>query len=276
MAEPTVEKPSVTPVPTAAGGDKAPAAPVAEGGDKGGSDYQARYADLERRYTELEGRHKAYEPFGAPEAVAQRLQLLERIQQEYKEGKLTYAQAQRATDKVNEKPADPYEGLDDLTPREMAQRLTEILRKDLTATHEGEVNKLREEIKQYQIGNTTQQQLMFKLVTLARDNKDLDIDALVKEATKASGMTPLEIIDLVAKQMGQPKEMERAIAKARDEAKAEAKLEFDKQRMPLNTRPMPKLLSSREKKNPLERRTERLGNLQSRMNQMLRGTGTGE
>jgi hypothetical protein len=237
--------------------------------------------DYKAKYTELEGRYKGYDELRHP--TENRAFTPAEIRQALDWSKAAYPVIQRVQrGELIEKPSgehkaeppaakDPYEGIEDLDDRQRAQRITDILRGELGGMTKAELEAFRAEMKQFQTGLGTQQQLLFKLITMARDNPDVDINALVEKSTKAASMGPLEILDFMADVLKSPKEQERAIAAAVEKAKADMKAEIENRKVPPPTRRGPRLIVNNSKETPVEQSNKRFSSFMERLNKAANG-----
>lgn len=247
------------------GGGNPPPSPSTSPSPAPAEDWQSRYAALERERDDYKGKYEKYKPYGEPEQIGQVYQSLRQINADFQAGKLTYAQAQAAKEDLKEK--DPFEGWEDLGPKEQAQRMRDMLRGDVTGLTKADMDAFRKEMKDYQVNLGTQQQLLFRIIQLKTENPDLDIDELLKQSTEASGYGPQQILELQAKALRSPKEQQRAIEKAVEEAKAKWQQEQDAKRVPLTTRRMPRLAEAHQK-DPIARRQERVANMMKRVDEL--------
>lgn len=235
--------------------------------------WQEKYAARDREYQELQGRYKQYEKYGDPEKVGQWLTWAQQVDAAIKAGKLTAAEGKELKREGETAAAkDWLDGYEDLEPREQAKRLADYLRGEIQQMTKAERDALAAENKQFQGNLGTQMKLQWKLNRLQQQNPDLDIDQLIAAATEASGYGPEQVIDLMLDKLNTPKKMEAAIAKAREEAKAEAQLEFEKSKVPMGHRPAPRMFGSRDKnESPTERRDKVLGSFLERVEKLQRG-----
>jgi hypothetical protein len=219
--------------------------------------------DYKSKYSELEGRYKGYDQLRHP--TENRTLTASEIQQaldwgrsaypiyeQHRRGELVPRSAVSERQESRAPQADPLDGIDDLTPREQVNRMLSVIREEVGGLTKSEMQTIRSEIETFKGGLGTQQQLMFKLINLARQDPDLDINTLVHEATRASAMGPMDLMDFMAKQLHGPKDQERAIAAAVEKAKAEWKLEQDAKRVPPSTRHLPRMVSQDKSKTPAD------------------------
>lgn len=228
-------------------------------------DWQSRHAALERELNEIKPRYEKYKAYGEPEQIGQVYNSLRQINADFQSGKLSYAQAQQAKEDLKEK--DPFDGWDELDARQQAQRMRDMLRTDVGGLTKAELDAFRKEMKEYQVNLGTQQQLLFRIIQLKTENPDLDIDELLKQSTEASSYGPQQILELQAKALRSPKEQQKAIEKAVEEAKVKWQQEQDAKRVPLSTRQAPRLFGAK-KIDPVTRRGERIGNLLKRVDEL--------
>lgn len=251
--------------PSPAGASVSPAAPAPP--QQPADDWQSRYTERDKEYADLKSKYDRYAALGEPEQIGQVYNTLRQIQADFQAGKLTYAQAQEAKRELQQD-KDPFDGWEDLQPREQAQRMRDMLRTETTGLTKAEMDAFRKEMRDYQVNLGTQQQLLFRIIQLKTENPDLDIDALLKQSTEASTYGPQQILELQAKAMRSPKEQEKAIARAVEEAKAKWQQEQDAKKVPMSTRQAPRLTRLRDKASPIERREERLSNLFKRSEEL--------
>jgi hypothetical protein len=228
------------------------------------TDWQSRFQAAERERDEYKSKYEKYKGYGEPEAVGQVYNQLRQIAADFQAGKLTYAQKQAAEAEVKR---DEFEGWEDLEPRKQAERMRDLLRNEVTGLTKADMDRFREEMKQYQVNLGTQQQLLFRIIQLKTENPDLDIDELLKQSTEASAYGPQQILELQAKALRSPKEQQKAIEKAVEEAKAKWQQEQDAKRVPLSTRQAPRITGFK-KIDPIARRQERVNNLVKRSDEL--------
>lgn len=251
--------------PSAAGGGASTTPSPSSSPQQPAEDWQSRYTALEREYNDTKSKYDKYKAYGEPEAIGQVYNSLRQINADFQAGKLTYAQAKEAKEELKQK--DEFEGYEDLDPRQQAQRMRDILKNDVSGLTRSEMDAFRKEMKDFQVNNATQQQLLFRIIQMKTENPDLDIDELLKGATEASSYGPQQFLELQAKALRSPKEQQRAIEKAVEEAKAKWQQEQDAKRIPLSTRQAPRLFQAK-KPDPITRRAERVANLMKRSDEL--------
>lgn len=245
-------------------GGATPSSPPPES-PKPADDWQSRYTALEREYQQIKPQYEKYKAYGEPEIVGRAYDQLRQIAADFQAGKISYAQAQQAKAEVQQR--DEFEGWEDLEPRKQAERMRDLLRNDVGGLTKRELDAFREEMKNYQVNLGTQQQLLFRIIDLKSQHPDLDINELIRGATEASGYGPTQILEMQAKALQSPKEVQRQIDAAVEAAKAKWQQEQDQKRVPPTTRALPRLAAT-QKTDPATRRQERITNLLRRSDEL--------
>lgn len=256
----------------AGGGPPSPAAGAPPSGETVGAAPPAR--NWEKDYADLESRYKQYEKYGKPEQidafVAQaqtNKQYLDKIAKDFEEGRITYAQAKQQADAVQN--ADPFDGYENLEPREQANRLLTALKSEFGEFTKSELKKIQDEVKTTGSNLSTQMKLAWKLLQTARANPDVDLDTIIQESTQAAGYTPEQIIDLIVEKQSAPKRQQQAIDEAVAKAKAEWQREQDAKKVPPTTRTMPRLMPKEKPLSTAEKHDRQFNSFTDRLNAAL-------
>lgn len=257
--------------PPAAGGDVPPAKPD-------GSSAAPPAEDWQKKYGELDARYKQYERFGKPEdidAFARQAQTnkqqLDKILTDFQSGKLTYAQAAAAADKVADKPSDPFDGYDVLEPREQAQRMMSVMRKEFEDFTKSELAKIQQTVSTTSSNLSTQMQLAWELLQTARDNPELSLDEVISGSTAVAGYSPKEIIKMQVHHLTEEKRIKSAVDAAVAKAKAEWQREADTKKVPPTTRSMPRMIAQKKENTVGERRAKIQDNFMERLRRAAGG-----
>lgn len=256
--------------PPAAGGDPKPVAKP-DGSGAAPSSWETEKADYQKRLG-------AYERFGKPEEIdtfvtqarTNKAQL-DRIYEDFKDGKISYAQAQQKAEQVAQ-PADPFDGYDDLQPREQAQRLIGVMKREFEDFTKTEMAKIAQAVQSQSASMSTQMKLAWKLMDVARKNPDVSLDDIIAGSTEQTAYSPEQIIDLQVHRMSEPQRIKLAADKAVAEARAEWQRELDAKKVPLTTRTAPRLVTRpKTDASPAEARDRVFGNFMDRLNRAAGG-----
>jgi len=277
--------------PSGAGDSKAAAAAPAGGGTasppSGGDPPSAKFPadsgaappteDWQKKYADLEARHKQYERFGKPEQIDEFVKQaqtnkaqLDKIYTDFQEGRLTYAQAKAKAENVQAQ-VDPFEGYDALEPREQAQRLMGVLKREFEDFSKAELAKIQQQVATQSANLSTQMKLAWKLMQTARANPDVSIDDIIAESTAAAGYSPEQIIDLIVDRKSEPKRIQQKIDEAVAKAKADWQREQDNKKVPPTARSIVRLAPKDKPASPAERHDKIFGNFMDRLNRAAGG-----
>ncbi|TAK94590.1 hypothetical protein EPO05_06105 [Patescibacteria group bacterium] len=183
--------------------------------------------DWQSKYTELEGKYKAWDGFGEPATVKQTMDFARQVVTALQSGQSAVFDPE--TGKVLFKsvstqnpaaPADPFDGIDELPPREMAARLRDIVRNELAGTVKQDVENVKKLINDA-LGNLGGQQKLFMTAArLAQQHPDVPFEELVAEATRMSSMTPEQLLEAALQQKLSPAQQQKIIEQKVQEALA--------------------------------------------------------
>ena len=167
---------------------------------------------------------------------------------------------------------DPFDGWEELTPREQAQRMVTYVTGETGKSVASEVAAVKKLIEENLKGLGGQQSLYMKASRYAQEY-GVPFEDLVAKTTEHASMTPEALMEMVAKNLTEPKRIEALKTQAIEEAKATWEAERAKEREPVLSSRMGRLaerLGAKPDENPLQAKTTRRLALVQRIGDQLR------
>lgn len=170
-------------------------------------DVARSYVDLEKKYGELSGLKNQLDQYGGLDNLKQWAQAAPQYLQAYQQAAAALQQAQsRQTAPSQQGPAvDPYENWDLLTPKEQAQRQSQLLAGALTqyvnAYGAQVVSQLQQQQAQQQAALNTQWDIYRTVMDATRKNPNLDANDLMQRMAKVATGDVNSLIQIASQQL---------------------------------------------------------------------------
>lgn len=220
-----------TPAAGASGAAPTPT-PAASGAPSSTQPFTTPADDWQAKYTELEQKYKGWSELGDdPKQIKEVVDWARQRAAEIQAGRLRpYDPASERRPEPTATP-DPYAGWDDLTPREQAERQTQLIAQQLSGKVTGEAAELKRMLEEHQRVLSTQSTLFQKAMRLAVAHPEVPFDVLVAKATEIGSAGPDRLFELALegelapskqKQLIEQEVQKRLAAKEQEAEAAEA------------------------------------------------------
>lgn len=182
---------------------------------KGLEDVIKSYTELESKYGEVSSLKNQLEQMGGLENLKQWAQAAPGYYQAYQQAVAQLQQAQQHAQTQQAPAGDPFENWEMLTPKEQAQRQTQLVAGALTqyinTYGQQAVAQMQEQQRQQLAALNTQWDIYRTVNDIARKNPSVDPNALLQSMAKIAGGDLSTLVDIATKQVAGPAEMEAKI-----------------------------------------------------------------